>query len=61
MQRKFGVILGYINLFLHNIISFLLTPLMLTTWGKGDFGVDKLVSITAYFMLPDLVCANKNV
>ncbi|MEG7845924.1 oligosaccharide flippase family protein [Bacillus mobilis] len=59
MQRKYGLILGYIGFFVSNITSFILTPLMIYAWGAGDFGVYKLIfSITAYFMLLDLGVGN---
>ncbi len=57
--KKIGVLIGYIAMFVQNIASFLLTPLLITAFGNGDFGIYKLVlSISSYFALADLGLSN---
>lgn len=57
--KKAGVILGFVSMFLQNIASFFLTPLMISIFGNGQFGIYKLVlSITAYFALADFGISN---
>ncbi|PYI52941.1 lipopolysaccharide biosynthesis protein [Paenibacillus flagellatus] len=55
MERKYGVIIGYISMFVQNVTILILTPLMIYMWGVEDYGVYRLViTITAYFMLLDM-------
>lgn len=57
--KKAGIILGLFSMLFQNLASFFLTPLMITVFGDGKFGVYKLVlSITAYFALADLGISN---
>ncbi|MDN7244684.1 oligosaccharide flippase family protein [Planococcus shenhongbingii] len=59
MQRKHGVIIGYINFFILNISTFFLTPLMIYVWGTEEFGIYKLVmTLTGFFMLLDFGISN---
>lgn len=59
MQRKFGVIFGYLNFIVQNLSTFFLTPLMIFIWGQSDFGIYKLiVTLTGFFMLLDLGISN---
>ncbi|MGD9678796.1 MAG: oligosaccharide flippase family protein [Vulcanibacillus sp.] len=49
-----AIFLGYINMIIHNLTSFILTPIMLMVWGNSDFGIYKiLLGFMAYFMLVD--------
>lgn len=54
-KRKFiAVILGYGNIIVHNLVSFILTPLMILIWGDASYGIYKIVlSLMTYFMLID--------
>lgn len=57
--RKSGVLLGYVDMFLQNLSSFILIPLLIVAFGDGNFGVYKLVlSISTYFALADLGLSN---
>lgn len=57
--KKFGVLLGYIAMFIQNISSFVLTPLLIIAFGNGNFGVYRLIlSISSYFALADLGLSN---
>lgn len=59
MQKKAGVILGYLAMLIKNLSSLLLTPLMISVFGDSEFGIYKLVlSITSYFALADLGLSN---
>ena len=54
-SRKSASILGLLSILLKNFLSFFLTPIMIIVFGRGDFGVYKIViSTTAYFMLLDM-------
>lgn len=54
-KRKFlAVILGYGNIIVHNLVSFILTPLMILIWGDASYGIYKIIlSLMTYFMLID--------
>ena len=57
--RKIGVILGYLAMFIQNVSAFILTPLLISAFGDGNFGVYKLVlTIASYFALADLGLSN---
>lgn len=46
--------IGYVDILLHSLISFILTPLMISIWGDASYGVYKIVlSFMTYFMLID--------
>lgn len=54
-SKKAGSLLGLFSMLLKNIFSFFLTPMMIIVFGKGNFGVYKIViSTTTYFMLLDM-------
>ena len=38
-QRRGGVIIGYANIIVKNVVNLLYTPMLLSFVGKGDFGV----------------------
>lgn len=51
-QRKVGVILSYINLFISIVIPFLYTPIMLSVLGQSEYGLYSLASsVTSYLNL----------
>ncbi|WP_279159680.1 oligosaccharide flippase family protein [Thomasclavelia cocleata] len=51
-QLKIGVVLSYITMFIHNIISILYTPIMLRLLGKSEYGLYQLVfSVVSYLGL----------
>ena len=51
-QLKMGVVLSYITMFIHNIISILYTPIMLRLLGKSEYGLYQLVfSVVSYLGL----------
>lgn len=53
-QKFFAVALGYGNIVVHNLVSFILTPLMILIWGDASYGIYKIVlSLMTYFMLID--------
>lgn len=53
-QKIFAVALGYGNIVVHNLVSFILTPLMILIWGDASYGIYKIIlSLMAYFMLID--------
>lgn len=46
--------MGYVDIFFYSLISFILTPLMISIWGDASYGVYKIVlSFMTYFMLID--------
>ena len=46
--------IGYVDILFHSLISFILTPLMISIWGDASYGVYKIVlSFMTYFMLID--------
>lgn len=58
-QRKSGIILSYVALFLHTIIGFLYIPLLLSFLSKENFGLYQLiVSIVSYLTVMDFGFAN---
>lgn len=53
-QRKIGVILSYINIFLQTITNFIYVPLLLYYIGKSEYGLYQLMgSMIAYFSIMD--------
>ena len=53
-QRKIGVILSYINIFLQTIANFIYVPLLLYYIGKSEYGLYQLMgSMIAYFSIMD--------
>lgn len=54
IKKIIAVILGYFNLITHNLVSFILTPVMILTWGDGNYGLYKIIlSLMIYFLLVD--------
>ncbi len=57
--KKSGVILGYLAMLVQNLSSFILTPMLIVSFGNGDYGIYKLLlSISSYFALADLGLSN---
>ena len=53
-RKFFAVVLGYGNIIVHNLVSFVLTPLMILIWGDASYGIYKIIlSLMTYFMLID--------
>lgn len=53
-QRKFGVLLSYLNILLQVIIGFLYVPILLSFIGKSEYGLYQLMgSLIAYFSVMD--------
>lgn len=51
-QLKMGIVLSYITMFIHNLISILYTPIMLRLLGKSEYGLYQLVfSVVSYLGL----------
>ena len=58
-QRKIGAILGYINMAINILVSFLCIPLMLKYMGQSEYGLYSLVaSVIAYLSVLDLGFGN---
>lgn len=54
-SKKIASSLGFFTILVKNIVSFTLMPLMILVFGKGNFGVYRIViSFTSYFMLLDM-------
>jgi O-antigen/teichoic acid export membrane protein len=54
-ERRYGAVLSYVSLGLNLAVAFLLTPILVHTLGKGQYGVFALISsITGYFLLMDM-------
>ncbi|MBP7508934.1 MAG: polysaccharide biosynthesis protein [Prolixibacteraceae bacterium] len=52
LQRKFGAILSYINLFIGTIVNLVFIPIVLSTIGKSEYGIYQLVaSIVSYLAI----------
>ena len=61
-QRKYGVVLSYISLFIGNIIGLLFIPFMLRMLGQAEYGLYSLVgSFVAYLAVLDLGLGNATV
>lgn len=53
-ERKFGIVLSYINIALHAIVGFLYVPILLHYIGKNEYGLYQLIgSLIAYFSIMD--------
>lgn len=53
-QRKIGIILNYLNIFLNVAIGLIYVPLLLTFIGKQEYGLYQLMgSVIAYFGIMD--------
>ena len=53
-ERKAGIFISYINIFLHTLIGFLYVPLLLFYIGSGGYGLYQLIgSFIAYFSIMD--------
>ncbi len=53
-ERKLGILLSYINIFLQVIIGFLYVPILLYYIGKNEYGLYQLMgSLIAYFSVMD--------
>ena len=51
-ERKAGIFISYINIFLHTLIGFLYVPLLLFYIGSGGYGLYQLIgSFIAYFSI----------
>lgn len=54
-QRRLGVMLSYASMAVSVVVAFLLTPLLVETLGKGQYGLFSLTTtIVAYFLLIDI-------
>ena len=61
-QRKFGVILSYINMGLQALIGFIYIPMLLAFLSKEQYGLYQLVgSMIAYIAVMDFGLANTTV
>lgn len=49
-QLKAGVILSYLTMFIHNIISIIYTPIMLRLLGQHEYGLYQLVASTVSYL-----------
>lgn len=49
-QKKAGIILSYLNLFLNLLIQLLYTPIMLSLLGQSEYGLYTLVNSTISYM-----------
>ena len=53
-QRKAGVVLSYISMFLHILIGFIYVPVLLKFLGKSQYGLYQLMgSVIAYLAVMD--------
>ena len=53
-QRKAGIILSYVSMFLHILIGFIYVPLLLHFLGKSQYGLYQLMgSVIAYMAVMD--------
>ncbi len=53
-QRFIAIILGYLNIALHNLSTLILTPTMIAGWGDASYGLYKIIlSFLTYFLLID--------
>ena len=54
-DNKFlAVVLGYVNIIVHNASTLILTPTMISSWGDSSYGLYKVIfSLLTYFMLID--------
>ena len=53
-ERKLGILLSYLNIFLHAAIGFLYVPILLHYIGKSEYGLYQLMgSLIAYFGIMD--------
>ena len=53
-QRFVAIILGYLNIALHNLSTLILTPTMISEWGGSSYGLYKIIlSFLTYFLLID--------
>ena len=53
-NKLLAVILGYVNIIIHNLSTLILTPTMILAWGGSSYGLYKVIlSLLTYFMLID--------
>lgn len=53
-QRKVGILISYLNIFLHAVIGFAYVPILLHYIGKSEYGLYQLIgSFIAYFSVMD--------
>lgn len=53
-EKKFGIILSYVNIILHALIGFMYVPLLLFYIGTNEYGLYQLIgSFIAYFSVMD--------
>ena len=53
-ERKIGIFIGYLNIFLQTLIGFLYVPMLLSFIGKSGYGLYQLIgSFIAYFGVMD--------
>lgn len=53
-ERKIGIVISYVNIFLHALVGFLYVPLLLFYIGSSGYGLYQLIgSFIAYFSIMD--------
>lgn len=53
-ERKIGIVISYLNIFLHSVVGFIYVPILLYYIGKSEYGVYQLIgSFIAYFSIMD--------
>lgn len=53
-QRKIGILISYINIFLHAVLGFIYVPILLYYVGASEYGIYQLIgSFIAYFGVMD--------
>ena len=53
-NRKYGIILSYMNIFFNTLINFMYVPLLIYYIGKNEYGLYQLIgSFIAYFSIMD--------
>lgn len=53
-NRKYGIILSYMNIFFNTLINFMYVPLLIYYIGKSEYGLYQLIgSFIAYFSIMD--------
>lgn len=53
-ERKIGILISYINIFLQTIVGFIYVPILLYYIGAGEYGIYQLIgSFIAYFSIMD--------
>lgn len=53
-ERKIGIAISYVNIFIHAIVGFIYVPILLHYIGKSEYGLYQLIgSLIAYFTVMD--------